>query len=103
MKLTLCYFFPVITDQGIHELLNYVDSILYKNNKGVYPGDYEDIKQEMILACLEALPEYDQNKCDELGGYLYWKCRGAITKWQNKRKRCVPTQFPILEKMQGPG
>lgn len=103
MELTTEYFVPVITEQGVEELYRFVDSILYKNNKGIDRGDYEDLRHEMILACLEYLPIYDPKKCPKLGGYLYWPCRGAISKWQNKRKRCIPMLAPLLEKIQGEG
>lgn len=97
MKLTASYYYPVITRDGVRELYNFCDSVLYKYNKGVDRGDYDDLRQEMILACLEALPKFDPEKCPALGGFLYWPCRGALTKWQNKRKRCLPMLAVFLE------
>lgn len=97
MKLTASYYYPVMTKDGVYELYNFCDSVLYKYNKGVDRGDYDDLRQEMILACLEALPKYDKSKNSELGGFLYWPCRGAISKWQNKRKRCLPVLAALLE------
>ena len=101
MRLTECYFIPTITDAGVAELYRFTESILYKAGRNIPPKDYEDVRQAMILACLEKLPRYDISKGIPLGGYLYWPCRGAISVWANKHQRELPFSEPMVEWIDG--
>lgn len=101
MKLTEAEFIPTITDKGVAELYQFVESILYKAGRNIPPKDYEDVIQSMVLACLEKLPAYDASKGIPLGGYLYWPCRGAISTWANRHVREIPFDEPMTEWIKG--
>lgn len=87
MKLTTEYYFPVVTDAGCRELYNFADSVLFKAGRNLPVQDFDDIRQAMVLACLEKLPKYDASRGIALGGFLYWQCRGAISTWANKHRK----------------
>lgn len=97
MKLTESYFFPIVTEEGAVELYHFAESVLFKAGRNIPPQDYEDIKQEMVLACLSKLSKFDQSRGIPLGGYLYWQCRGALKTWCRKRVREIPCAEPHIE------
>lgn len=101
MRLTESEFIPTITERGALELVAFCEAILYKSGRAIPPKDFEDVTQEMLLACLEKLPSYDAGRGIPLGGFLYWQCRGAISKWANKHKREIPYAEPLVEWMKG--
>lgn len=99
MKLTESEFIPEITEKGSLELMAYCQSILYKAGTSIPVKDQEDVISEMVLVCLEKLPSFNPQRGIPLGGFLYWQCRGAISKWANRNKREIPFEQPIVEWM----
>lgn len=101
MKLTEEYFFPTVTDKGAAELYAFTDSILYKCGSALPIAQHEDIRQEMVLKCLEKLSSYDASKGVPLGGFLYWQCRGVLSTWANKHRREIPIASDVIISLKG--
>lgn len=97
MKLTEEYFFPEVTEAGAKELYSFADSIIFRAGRNLPLKDIPDIRQEMVLKCLEKLSEFDRSKGVILGGYLYWQCRGVISVWANRHRREIPYSEEMVE------
>lgn len=96
MKLTEEYFFPVVTSEGVAELYAFADSIIRKCGMMLPAAQHEDIRQEMVLKCLEKLSTYNAAKGVPLGGFLYWQCRGVLSTWANKHRREIPIASDVI-------
>lgn len=80
-----------ITDEGWLDLQNFCKAIIYKNVGTQYPT--EDLISDAIIACVNKLPDYNPNKNNQLGGYLYWPVRGVISMNAHHAKKEIPWGF----------
>ena len=81
----------IINEQGWLDLRCFSESIIYKS---VGKKNYnEDLISEAMIVCAESLPLYDSSKNDQLGGWLYWRVRGGISKQACKNKKEIPYDF----------
>lgn len=79
-----------ITEKGWLDLFEFCKSIIYKQYVGKFPADVlEDLVSQSLLACVDNLKNYDEQKNNQLGGYLYWIVRGEVTKYIQKMSREV--------------
>lgn len=74
-----------ITEQGWIDLRKFCQSVLYKNYGTKFTKEMqEDLVSICLLGCVDNLEKYDASRNDELGGFLYWKVRGEVTKLMQK-------------------
>ena len=80
-----------INTQGWLDLRSFSESIIYNV---VGKKNYnEDLISEAMIVCAEKLSSYDSTKNDQLGGWLYWRVRGVISKQACKNKKEIPHDF----------
>lgn len=98
MKLDSSQYFEnghiFVTEKGWLDLYKFCQSILYKNYGTKFSKDVqEDLTSICLLSCIDNLEKYNAEKNDELGGFLYWKVRGEVTKYMQKVIKEVATDM----------